>query len=122
MPAPEVRYAENAGINIAYQCFGEGPRDLIFVVGTMSHLDFFWQDPPSAAMLNGLARFNRVILFDKPGTGLSDPIPAAPTIDQRTADILAVMDAVQSDRAVVVGYSEGGLPSIMLAEIGRAHV
>ena len=115
MPAPEVRYAQNAGINIAYQVFGDGPRDLIIVVGTMSHLDFFWQDPPATAMLERLARFSRVILFDKPGTGLSDPVPAAPTIDQRTADILAVMDAAESERAVVVGYSEGGLPAMMLA-------
>lgn len=115
MPAPEVQYAQNAGINIAYQVFGAGPRDLIIVVGTMSHLDLFWQDAQAAAMLERLGRFARVILFDKPGTGLSDPIPAAPTIDQRTADIVAVMDAAGSERAAVLGYSEGGLPAMVLA-------
>src|SRR6478609_8672062 len=81
----------------------------------MSHLDLWWQDPLASAMLEGLARFSRLILFDKPGTGLSDPIPAAPTIDQRTADLVAVLAAVGSARAIVIGYSEGGLPAIMLA-------
>ncbi|MGH9026994.1 MAG: adenylate/guanylate cyclase domain-containing protein [Acidimicrobiia bacterium] len=115
MAAPEVRYAQNAGVNIAYQVFGGGPRDLVFVCGTMSHLELFWADRLSSTMLERLGRFSRVILFDKPGTGLSDPIPAAPTVDQRTADIVAVMDAAGSERAVVVGYSEGGIPALMLA-------
>jgi pimeloyl-ACP methyl ester carboxylesterase len=115
MAMPGVRYAQNAGINIAYQVFGEGPRDLVFVCGTCSNLELFWLDPPATAMLERLGRFSRVILFDKPGTGLSDPIPAAPTIDQRTDDIVAVMDAAGSDKAVIVGYSEGGFPAMMLA-------
>src|SRR5205085_11854472 len=93
---PDVRYAQNAGVNIAYQVFGEGPHDLILVCGTMSHLDLRRSDPKATAMLKRLGRFSRVILFDKPGTGLSDPIPAAPTVDQRTADVVAVMDAVES--------------------------
>jgi pimeloyl-ACP methyl ester carboxylesterase len=115
MNAPPVHYAQNAGVSIAYQVFGEGPRDVLLVCGTMSNLELWWRDPLATAMLEGLARFSRVILFDKPGTGLSDPIPAAPTIDQRVADIVAVLDAVGSERAVVIGYSEGGLPSIVLA-------
>ena len=115
MTAPDVQYAQNAGVNIAYQVVGDGPHDLILVCGTMSNLELFWADPPATDMLERLSRFCRLILFDKPGTGLSDPIPAAPTIDQRTADIVAVMDAAHSERAVVVGYSEGGLPAIMLA-------
>ena len=110
-----MRYAQNAGISIAYQVFGDGPRDLVFVCGTMSHLELFWADPLASAMLERLARFSRVIIFDKPGTGMSDPIPAAPTIDQRTADVVAVMDAAESERAVVVGFSEGGVPAMMLA-------
>lgn len=115
MAGPDVRYAQNAGINIAYQVFGEGPRDLILVCGTMSNLELFWLDPLATAMLERLGRFSRVILFDKPGTGLSDPIPAAPTVDQRVADIVAVLDAAGSEKAVVIGYSEGGLPGMMLA-------
>ncbi len=115
MAGPEVRYADNAGISIAYQVFGAGPRDLLFVTGTMSHLELWWADPLATAMLERLGSFCRVILFDKPGTGLSDPIPAAPTIEQRTADLVAVLDAVGSERAVVLGYSEGGLPAMTLA-------
>ncbi len=115
MNPPDVRYAENAGVSIAYQVFGNGPRDLLFVCGTMSHLDLWWADPLAAGMLERLGSFSRVVLFDKPGTGLSDPIPAAPTMEQRTADLVAVLDAAGSERAAVVGYSEGGLPAIVLA-------
>ncbi len=110
-----MRYAQNAGISIAYQVFGEGPRDLVVVCGTMSNLELFWADRQATATLERLGRFCRVILFDKPGTGISDPVPAAPTIDQRCDDIVAVMDAAGSERAVIVGYSEGGLPALMLA-------
>jgi pimeloyl-ACP methyl ester carboxylesterase len=112
---PTTRYARNADVSIAYQVVGDGSHDLLFVCGTCSHLDLWWMDPSAAAMLRQLAASNRLILFDKPGTGLSDPIPAAPTLEQRTADLLAVLDAVGSERAVIVGYSEGGLPSIVLA-------
>lgn len=112
---PTTRYARNADVSIAYQVVGDGPHDLLFVCGTCSHLDLWWMDPTGAAMLHQLAASNRLILFDKPGTGLSDPIPAAPTLEQRTADILAVLDAVGSERAVIIGYSEGGLASIVLA-------
>jgi len=110
-----VRYAQNAGINIAYQVFGDGPRDLVFVCGTMSHLELWWSDPGATTMLEGLAAFSRVILFDKPGTGMSDPVPATPTVEQRTNDIEAVMDAVGSKSATIVGYSEGGFPAMVLA-------
>lgn len=110
-----MHYAENAGVSIAYQVFGDGPRDLLFVCGTMSHLELWWSAPLATAMLERLSQFCRVIVFDKPGTGLSDPIPAAPTIEQRTADLITVLDAAGSERAVLLGYSEGGLPSIYLA-------
>ncbi|MDP1821474.1 MAG: alpha/beta hydrolase [Acidimicrobiales bacterium] len=112
---PTTRYARNAGVSIAYQVVGDGQRDLLFVCGTMSHVELWWSDPYATAMLRRLAKNGRLILFDKPGTGLSDPIPAAPTLEQRTADLLAVLDAVDSRRAVVLGYSEGGLPSMVLA-------
>jgi pimeloyl-ACP methyl ester carboxylesterase len=115
MTVPEVKYAQNGGVNIAYCTFGDGPRDLILICGTMSHLELWWTDPLATAMLERLSAFSRVILFDKPGTGLSDPVPAAPTIEQRTADLIAVLDAARSERAVVVGYSEGGFPATLLA-------
>ena len=115
MSSPAVRYAENAGVSIAYQVLGDGPRDLLFVCGTMSHLELWWADPDAVAMIERLTGFARVILFDKPGTGLSDPIPTAPTVEQRADDIVAVLDAVGSERAIVVGFSEGGYPSMFLA-------
>lgn len=115
MVGGEVQYAQNGGVNIAYQVAGSGPYDLIFVCGTMSHLELWWSDPDAVAMIERLTGFARVILFDKPGTGLSDPTPAAPTVEQRAHDILAVLDAVGSERAIVVGFSEGGYPSMFLA-------
>lgn len=110
-----MRYAENGGVSIAYQVVGSGPRDLIFVCGTMSHLELWWGIPEATAMIERLASFARVILFDKPGTGLSDPVPATPTVEQRADDIVAVLDAVGSERAVVLGYSEGGYAAQLLA-------
>src|SRR3954462_11406579 len=100
MAVPQVKYAEHDGVNIAYCTFGAGPRDVVLVCGTMSHLELWWADPLATAMLERLSAFSRVILFDKPGTGLSDPIPAAPTLEQRTADVVAVLDAVGTERAV----------------------
>lgn len=115
MPGGNVRYAQNGGVNIAYDVIGDGPRDVVFVCGTMSHLELWWSDPDATEMLERLSRFARVILFDKPGTGLSDPIPATPTVEQRADDIVAVLDAVGSERAVVIGYSEGGFAAALLA-------
>jgi pimeloyl-ACP methyl ester carboxylesterase len=110
-----TKYAQNNGVHIAYRVVGDGPIDIVLVCGTMSHLDLWFSDRLASSMVQGLASFARVILFDKPGTGLSDPVPGAPTLDQRVDDILAVLDAVESEQAVVIGYSEGGIPSIALA-------
>lgn len=115
MDGGDVRYARNAGVSIAYQVIGDGPEDLVFVCGTMSHLQLWWAEPLATLMLSRLAGFARVIMFDKPGTGLSDPVAGAPTIEQRASDVLAVMDAAQSEQAVLIGFSEGGIPSITLA-------
>lgn len=107
---PEVRYTISGDVNIAYQVFGAGAIDLVFVMGWVSHLDWFWEEPSFARFLRRLARFSRVILFDKRGTGLSDRVPVdqLPTLEQRMDDVRAVMDAVGSDRAVLCGVSEGG--------------
>ena len=88
-----TKYAQNNGVHIAYRVVGEGPIDVVVVCGTMSHLDLWFSDRLASSMVQGLATFARVILFDKPGTGLSDPIPGAPTLDQRVDDIVSVMDA-----------------------------
>jgi pimeloyl-ACP methyl ester carboxylesterase/DNA-binding winged helix-turn-helix (wHTH) protein len=107
---PETRYVENGDVNIAYQVVGEGDLDVVFVMGWVSHLEYFWKQPLFAAFLNRLASFSRLILFDKRGTGLSDRVPLSqlPTLEQRMEDVHAVMDAVGSERAVLIGVSEGG--------------
>jgi pimeloyl-ACP methyl ester carboxylesterase len=103
-------YARSGDVNIAYQIIGDGPLDLVFVMGWVSHLEYFWREPSFARFLLRLASFSRLILFDKRGTGLSDrvPINELPTLEQRMDDVRAVMDAVGSERAALCGVSEGG--------------
>jgi pimeloyl-ACP methyl ester carboxylesterase/DNA-binding winged helix-turn-helix (wHTH) protein/class 3 adenylate cyclase len=107
---PETHYVENGDVNIAYQVVGEGDMDVVFVMGWISHLEYFWKHHSFASFLNRLASFSRLILFDKRGTGLSDRVPLSelPTLEQRMEDVHAVMDAVGSERAVLIGVSEGG--------------
>lgn len=107
---PQTRYVQNGDVNIAYQIVGDGDLDIVFVMGWVSHLEYFWKHPSFASFLNRLANFSRLILFDKRGTGLSDRVPNKdlPTLEQRMEDVHAVMDAVGSERAVLIGVSEGG--------------
>ncbi len=107
---PEIHYTLSGDVNIAYQVIGEGPLDLVFVMGWVSHLEWFWKEPGFAQFLNRLASFARVILFDKRGTGLSDRVPLneLPTLEQRMDDVRAVMEAAGSEKAVLCGISEGG--------------
>jgi pimeloyl-ACP methyl ester carboxylesterase len=107
---PLTRYARSGDLDIAYQVIGEGPIDLVFVMGWVSHLEYFWKEPHFARFLRRLASFSRLILFDKRGTGLSDRVPISqlPTLEQRMDDVRAVMEAVDSQRAVLCGVSEGG--------------
>jgi pimeloyl-ACP methyl ester carboxylesterase len=95
-------------VSIAYQVLGEGPIDLVFVMGWVSHLDYFWREPSFARFLTRLASFSRLILFDKRGTGLSDRVTDLPTLEQRMDDVRAVMEAAGSERAALLGVSEGG--------------
>ena len=106
-PGP-VRYARSGDVNIAYQLCGTGPVDLVFVMGWVSHLEYFWKEPSFARFLGRLASFSRLILFDKRGTGLSDPVTRLPTLEQRMDDVRAVLEAAGSKRAVLLGVSEGG--------------
>ncbi|MGE0133071.1 MAG: alpha/beta fold hydrolase [Blastocatellales bacterium] len=110
LDVPEVRYARSGDVNIAYQVVGDGPFDLVFVMGWISHLEYFWSESSFARFLRRLAKFSRVILFDKRGTGLSDRVPLdqLPTLEQRMDDVRAVMEAVGCERAVLCGVSEGG--------------
>jgi pimeloyl-ACP methyl ester carboxylesterase len=107
---PQTRYALSGDVNIAYQVIGEGPIDLVFVMGWVSNIDEFWTEPSFANFLQRLARFSRLIVFDKRGTGLSDRVDEKnlPTLEQRMDDVRAVMDAAGSKRAALLGISEGG--------------
>ncbi|MEQ1826131.1 MAG: alpha/beta fold hydrolase [Pirellula sp.] len=107
---PEVRYARSGDVNIAYQVLGSGEIDMVFVMGWVSHLDWFWKEPSFARFLKRLSSVARLILFDKRGTGLSDRVEhdQLPTLEQRMEDVHAVMDAVGSEKAVLCGVSEGG--------------
>jgi class 3 adenylate cyclase len=106
----ETRYARSGDVSIAYQVVGDGPFDLVYVPGWVSNVELMWDEPDYAAFLERIASFSRLIIFDKRGTGLSDPVPLdqLPTLEQRMDDVRAVMDAVGSDRAALLGHSEGG--------------
>lgn len=104
----ETKYALSDNVSIAYQVVGDGPIDLVLVPGFVSNIEVFWEEPNYVRFIRHLAKFSRVILFDKRGTGLSDRVLRMPILEVRMDDVRAVMDAVGSDRAALVGYSEGG--------------
>ena len=112
---PRTRYAKSGSVNIAYQVVGEGPIDLVMVPGFVSHVEVSWERPKLAHLLTRLGSFARLIVFDKRGTGMSDPASSAPTMDERMDDIRAVMDAAGSERAALFGVSEGGSLSLLFA-------
>lgn len=113
---PKTRYARTGGDHIAYQALGEGP-DLVFLSGWISHVEMAWEVPPLARFLRRLASFSRLIFVDKRGTGMSDPLPRhrPATLEERMDDVRAVMDAVGSERAVLLGISEGGPMNVLFA-------
>jgi len=112
---PATRYAANGSVNIAYQVVGNGSVDLVVVPGWLSHLDLQWEEPGYARFLRSLASFSRLIVLDKRGTGLSDRLGNAATMDERVSDLRAVMDAAGSDRAVLFGASEGATLAAVFA-------
>jgi pimeloyl-ACP methyl ester carboxylesterase len=114
---PETRYAKSGDLHIAYQVVGEGPIDLVFVHGWISHIEHMWEEPSLARFLGGLASFSRLILLDKRGTGLSDPVPLdrLPTLEERMDDVRTVMDAAGSPRAALLGTSEAGALNLLFA-------
>ena len=107
---PRTRFTRSGNVHIAYQTVGDGPFDLVYVPGWVSHVELAWEEPTLASFLERLASFSRLIVFDKRGTGLSDRVPddQLPTHEERMDDIRAVMDAVGSERAAFFGVSEGG--------------
>ena len=113
--APRTKYARNGDVSIAYQVVGDGPIDLVHGPGAVSHLEYAWEEPGYARYLQRLATFSRLILFDKRGTGLSDPVVSAPALEERMDDVRAVMDAAGSESAVLFGECEGGPASVLFA-------
>ena len=112
---PATRYVKSDDVHIAYQVIGEGPLDLLFVPGFVSHIEEIWQSPAASSFLRRLASFSRLILFDKRGTGMSDRGSQVFTLEQRMHDVRAILDEVGSDRAALFGVSEGGPMSLLYA-------
>ena len=112
---PATQYTKSGRLNIAYQVFGSGPIDLVYIPGWVSNIDWMWACPELVSFLQELGKIARVILFDKRGTGLSDRVVELSTLEERMDDIRAVMDAVNSEKAILFGHSEGGAVSALFA-------
>jgi class 3 adenylate cyclase len=111
----EIRFARSGDIDVAYRVVGDGPVDLVYAQGAYTHLEIFWELPAFRRYCERLGEFSRLILFDKRGMGMSDRVPGATTLEQRMDDIRAIMDAVGSERAAVMGESEGGPLAMLFA-------
>src|SRR6476646_9908673 len=107
---PEINYARSAdGVHVAYQVVGDGPPDVVYANSFMSHIEVSWEYPPAVRFYERMAAFCRLVLFDQRGTGLSDPSVGHSEIEGRSADLRAVIDALQLERPVLLGSSEGGM-------------
>lgn len=115
MTRPETHYARSGDVGIAYQTIGEGSADLVVAFPFVSHLDLLWESPTQAHFVRRLGSFARVIVFDRRGVGLSDPVGGAATLEERMDDVRAVMDAAGSERAALLGMSEGATMSMLFA-------
>ena len=111
----DTSYASCGDLSLAYQVFGDGPVELVYVGPIVTHVELSWARPEFKAFFDQLATFCRVLVFDKAGVGLSDPVPHVRTLDERAAEIEAVMDAVGFGKAVLFALSEGGPAAIMFA-------
>src|SRR5690349_4629296 len=115
MNSPETKYARSGDVSIAYQVVGDGPIDLVHIPGLLSHLDLAWEHPKYRRFMERLSRFARVIVYDKRGCGLSDPVTEPPAVEERIDDTRAVMDAEGVESAAVFGCSEGAALSAFFA-------
>jgi class 3 adenylate cyclase len=118
----QTRYARSGDVSIAYQVVGNGPFDVVYVPPAVSHVELVWEIPGLAAYLRRIGSFSRLIVFDKRGTGMSDRVSGAPSLETRMDDVRAVMDAVGSERAALIGVSEGGPMSVLFAATHPARV
>ena len=115
MPRPRTRYAKSGGVSLAYQVVGEGPIDVVFTPGFVSNVDYWWEVPTAVRFIERLVSFSRVIMWDKRGTGLSDPSAWLPPVEERVEDLRAVLDSAGSERAALFGISEGGPMNLLFA-------
>ena len=111
----QTRYAKSGGLSIAYQTFGAGDINVVFIPGWASNVENIWTVPEFAQFVSEIAQFARVIVLDRRGTGLSDPVVNAPTLEERMDDVRAVIDAAGWEQAVIWGVSEGGPMAMMFA-------
>ena len=112
---PTTKYIKSGNFNIAYQVVGEGPIDIIYIPGWVSNIDMMWTEPRLAAFLTRLSLFSRLIIFDKRGTGLSDRSDKYSTMEERMDDIMAIMNATDSEKAFFFSHSEGGSVSLLFS-------
>jgi class 3 adenylate cyclase/pimeloyl-ACP methyl ester carboxylesterase len=112
---PEVHYTRSGDVSIAYQVVGDGPMDVVFVRGTLADLLAAWDQPMFVEHVEGLASFARVILFDKRGSGLSDPVNELPTLENRMEDVRAVLDALGCEQATLWSAHEGARLAVLFA-------
>ena len=115
METPRTSYLDHDGVKIAWQVFGDGPAEMLFVPGWVSNVDLFWQYPQPREFFTELAAFARVAVYDKPGTGASDPVDVAPPVEERIEQLVHVMDAAGLSRTTVIGVSEGGVTACLAA-------
>ncbi len=122
MDVPDTHYARSGNVFVAYQAFGDGPFDLLVVPGGFSNIGYGWEFESWRSYYGTLASFARVLLFDKRGTGISDPVPGAPSVEERMDDVRAVMDAAGSERAALMGSSGRGRDGgVVRGHVPRTH-
>jgi class 3 adenylate cyclase len=112
---PKTRYVRSGDVHIAYQVVGEGPIDLVYVPSWISQVEVYWEEPAVARYFERLASFSRLIIFDRRGSGLSDPVSGTPTLEEQMDDVVSVMDAAGSERAAVFAWLEGGAMAALFA-------
>ncbi len=117
--APKTEYARYGELSLAYQVVGEGDIDIVIVPSFVSHIEFWWAHPAAKSFFDRIASFSRLLIFDKAGTGLSDPVSAVPTLEERAGEVEAVMDAAGMERAAIIGLSEGGPMAIFFSTTRR---
>ena len=118
----ETRYARNGDATIAWTAAGDAPTDLLFVPGFVSHVEHLWEQPGLAGFFERLMGFTRLVIMDRRGCGLSDPRRETVSLEDEARDVLAVLDAAGSERAVLMGYTTGGLLAITTAALAPERV